>query len=371
MLTCLEDIDMKELSEVFDPKSQDSFVSLYLDTRRIDEKFVEKRTSICRSVFKINRPMLDNFDKTMETIKSYLAKNPKEEGQAGLAIFASDTHDFFKAYKLSLPVENMLIADSSPYIRPLARLIDDYETFGLVLLDSQRARLYVVCSGKIDFKKKKAKDIMNKHKKGGWSQARFARLRQGAIDKFMKEVAEDVEELFSKDHVIKVVIAGPGSTKVTFQEYLSQHIRGKIVELIETEFDEAEHTLVSRAKEVVIQDEKARDDEMVAKWREEILKSGLAVYGVTETKVAVMNGQVEVLLVDKDHRIVGWICEHCQFLDTGKRAECPYCGGDANEVDVIEEIVEFAIRHDTKIDFVESNPLLAELGGLGALLRYK
>ena len=42
-----------------------------------------------------------------------------------------------------------------------------------------------------------------------------------------------------------------------------------------------------------------------------------------------------------------------------------------SEVDVIEEIIEFAERTDTKIEFVDDNPILQELGGVGGLLRFK
>lgn len=371
MLTKLENIDLKILSSVHDPASQDSFISLYLDSGSLDTRFIDKRISICRSILKQDRALLDNFDRTMDTVKNYVSKSGREKGQKGLAVFASDRNKFFQAFKLSLPVQNMLIADTSPYIRPLARLVDDYETFGLLMLDSQHAKIYIVSSGKIDFQKKKAKDIMNKHKKGGWSQARFARLRQGAIDKFMKEVAEDVEELFSKDHVAKIVIGGPGNAKIQFKDYLSQQIREKIVDLVEADFDMAEGIIVSRAAERVIQDEKDKDAEHVAEWREEILRNGLAVYGLKDTKEAVQNGQVELLLVSKDHKAVGWKCEPCQVVESGVKPKCPYCGGEANEVDVIEEIVEYAVRHDTDIDFVESNPTLDELGGIGGLLRYK
>jgi peptide chain release factor subunit 1 len=338
MLTDLKDIDLKKLSEAYDPNSRDSYISLYLGFDGLDEKFVERRESSCKAILKGNKALLSNFDKTLSKVKDYVRKSGRERGQKGLAVFASHTNDFFEAFKLSLPVENLLVADTSPYIRPLARLIDDYETFGLVLLNSHRAKIYVVSSGKVDFAKKKSKDIMNKHKKGGWSQARFQRLRQGAIDHFMKEVAEDVDAVFSKEHIVKVVIAGPGSTKVQFQEYLAQHILEKLVDTIEIDFDEAEHMVVSRAKELVIQDERDKDDELVARWREEILKSGLAVYGLKETKVAVMNGQVEVLLVSKNHKEVGWICEHCQFVAAGSRKECPYCGGEVSEVDVPDRL---------------------------------
>jgi len=371
MITNLENLDLKLLSEIHDPQSRDTFISLFVDLNDFYKRFLDARISSIKSIFKKNKSLLKNFEKTMEMVMEYVEKSPRMKGQKSLAIFASDEHNFFRAYKLSLPVDNMLIADTSPYIRPLARLVDDYETFGLLVIDQQRARIFIVSSGKVDFQKKKAKDIMNKHKKGGWSQQRFARLRKGAIDKFMKEVAEDIEKIFAQDHVVKVVIAGPGNAKVQFQEYLSKQLREKIVDTLEVEFDEAEGTLVSKASEIVIADEMEEDIENVRRWRAEILKEGLAVYGERETKVAVQNGQVELLLVSKDHKKVGWKCEHCQFMDVGTREECPYCGGEANEVDLIEEIVEEAILQDTAIDFIESHPELDELGGVGGLLRYK
>ena len=54
----------------------------------------------------------------------------------------------------------------------------------------------------------------------------------------------------------------------------------------------------------------------------------------------------------------------------GMRKKCPYCNNKTSEVDVLEEILEFAERSGTNIEFVDQNPLLEELGGVGALLRY-
>ena len=51
--------------------------------------------------------------------------------------------------------------------------------------------------------------------------------------------------------------------------------------------------------------------------------------------------------------------------------KCPYCGSRTSEVDVIEELIEFAERTDTKVEFVEDNHILVELGGVGGLLRFK
>ncbi|MCX9081202.1 MAG: hypothetical protein OIN83_03305 [Candidatus Methanoperedens sp.] len=64
-----------------------------------------------------------------------------------------------------MPVEELMVMNTSPYIRPIVKLIEDYETLGLVILDNHRARIYVVSSGRIEDINKIAKDIMNKHKK--------------------------------------------------------------------------------------------------------------------------------------------------------------------------------------------------------------
>ncbi len=109
----------------------------------------------------------------------------------------------------------------------------------------------------------------------------------------------------------------------------------------------------------------------MSRLRAEILRNDLAVYGLKETSEAVINGQIELLLASKGYKIKGWICEKCQVVDSGVKDRCPYCGNKTSEVDVIEEIIEFARRRDTKIEFVEDNPILDELGGVGGLLRYK
>ncbi len=238
-------------------------------------------------------------------------------------------------------------------------------------MDNHSARIYVVSSGKIEDKDRLARDIMKKHKKGGMSQARFQRLRVGAIEHFLKEVAEEMVKLFSKDKVAKIVIAGTGHAKIMLKDYLPKELRGEIMDSIDVDFDEAEGNLISKAEEVVMKDEREMVSMNVTRLKEEILKHGLAVYGLNDIIDAVKNGQMELLLVSKGYKLRGWICEKCQLVDSGIKDKCPNCSGRVSEVDVIEEIIEFAERTDTKIEFVDDNPILQELGGVGGLLRFK
>ena len=185
---------------------------------------------------------------------------------------------------------------------------------------------------------------MKKNKKGGMSQARFQRLRVGAIEHFLKEVADEMVKLFSKDNVVKIVITGPGNAKILLKDYLPNEVKNEILDVIDVDFDEADGYLISRAEEAVMKDEKETVLNNVIRLKEEILKHGLAVYGLKDTIEAVKNGYLELLLVSKGYKQEGWRCEKCQLVDSDKIDKCPNCSG---------------------------NSILQELGGVGGLLRFK
>ncbi len=349
---------LRELSELYDVDSEDSFVSLYMN-KDDDRKFIERRMRACKSVFKGND--LKHFEDTMDDILNAL----KQTAWASIAVFASRKHNFLKTVSLTVEVDNTLIVDSSPYLRPLARIQDEWESFTLVLISSNYAKIFSVSLGKMDREKTLSKDIMNKHKKGGWSQARFNRLRRGAIHAFLKEVEEVLEQIADE----QIVLAGPGTAKVQFKDMISKNLNERIVEIIDVGIDD-EKELMKESINLIAERERQQSYAAVQQLKSEILKDGLATYGIKETLQAVKNGQVELLLIEKDYKPRGWICEHCQVADEGVQTTCPYCGKRTSEVDVIEEILEFAERTDADIEFTDDEEL-ANLGHVGAILRFK
>jgi len=217
----------------------------------------------------------------------------------------------------------------------------------------------------MDREKTLSKDIMNKHKKGGWSQARFNRIRKGAIHAFLKEVEEVLEQIADE----QIVLAGPGTAKVQFKDMISKNLNERIVEIIDVSIDD-EKELMKESINLIAERERQQSYAAVQQLKSEILKDGLATYGIKETLQAVKNGQVELLLIEKDYKPRGWMCEHCQVADEGVQTTCPYCGKRTSEVDVIEEILEFAERTDADVEFTDDKEL-ANLGHVGAILRFK
>lgn len=297
----------------------------------------------------------------MKDIEDVIKKNKGNN----IAIFTSHKHNFLKYLSLNVKIKNLLIVDSSPYLRPLARIHDEWESFTLLLVNSNYAKIFSISMGQVENTKKLSADIMNKHKKGGFSQARFNRLRKGAIHEFLSEVIEALQKRADE----RIIIAGPGQAKLQLKSMLPKNLEDHLVETIDVNIDD-EKELLKESIHLVSEKEKQKSHEAVQRLKQEILKDGLAAYGIEETMDAVKNGQVELLIIEKDCKLPGWICEHCQLVKQGTNETCPYCGKKTSKVDILEEILEFAERTDAEIEFTDDEEI-AKLGHIGAILRFK
>ena len=349
---------IKELSKEFDEDSNNTYISVYINTHEA-KHFLKRRTHACESLLKGDEK--HNFQQTMDTITNHL----KQSQEHTVAVFASTRHHFFKSVPIPADISNMLIVDSSPYIRPLARIVDEWESFDLVLINSNQAKIYTVDLGVAEQKKRLSSDIMKKHKKGGWSQARFQRLRKGAIHEFYTEVIDYMEK--SLHH--QLIIAGPGTPKLQFKEQLPQSLHQRVIKVLDIDMNH-EQELIKQSLSIISDKEDIKSHQAVSLIKEEILKDGLAVYGMDETLEAARNGQIDVLVVEKDHKVKGCLCEHCQIINAGPIKDCPVCGGPTTEADIIEEIIEFSERTDARIEFTDDEEI-AQLGHIAGLLRYK
>jgi peptide chain release factor subunit 1 len=355
MKACNE--SLKDLVHIYDEENMDTFVSLYFDGK--DTEFIQHRKKAIQSVLSHNE--LKNFLKTMKKIMTYLRNNKTSD----IAIFASDVHDFFEVVSLPVIVENTLIVDTSPYIRPLAEFSDEWQAYTLVLLNSNHAKIFTFSCGEIAEEEELSAHIMSKHKKGGMSQARFQRLRKGSIQAFLDDVVEELTRVAEED----IILAGPGETKKELYKMLSKKLQEGVIAIIDIDIrDETE--LFRESHEIMEEKSKEVHTKLLDLIRKEILKNGLAVHGVKETVDAARNGQVTALLVEKDYRLRGWKCEHCQLVDKGISALCPVCGNKTARVDVIEELIEFAENTDSIVEFT-SNENIKKIGRVAALLRYK
>lgn len=365
-------IDLRELSELYSEK--DVFLSLYLPTatksdRDLNGSYVKQRENSIGKA--IGRDLLECFGPTMEQVREIIERAPAE-GEKGLVIFASKCSGFLKEYRIAAAPQRKMVLDTSPYLLPLARLKDEFEDYGLLLMDSREAKLMIVRSSMIESEGGSSIDLMNKHKKGGMSQMRFNRLRRGAIKSFVSEVVEDLRSMDDLKSLRGIVVAGPGEAKKQLMDELPQDISDMMMGELDVDMEISSGDLLELTDELASADERREEDELVRKLEAAVMKGEPSAYGEGDIQKALEQGRVEVLLILEGTSIPGWICERCQNLNarTKAPAKCPLCGGPVSRVEFVEELYELARRTDATVEFVKDSSFLESIGGLGAILRY-
>ena len=177
----VSEIDLRALAE--EKGEVDDFLTIYLTVNIRDDR--PQIASRLKTMAKAMPHELEEaFSKTRIMAESGLTTDPIK-GERGRIIFASEQRAILQVYRLGVEMEPLVVWDRSPFLLPLAKLSNDYQDYCLLLLDSQEARLFLIRSDFLQEKKKISIDLMNKHKKGGWSQMRYNRLRMGSIKSFL------------------------------------------------------------------------------------------------------------------------------------------------------------------------------------------
>jgi hypothetical protein len=86
---------------------------------------------------------------------------------------------------------------------------------------------------------------------------------------------------------------------------------------------------------------------------------------------ALRNGQVGYpgyLVLEPDRGEMAARCTRCESAFTTSYTTCPVCQGACERVNLWQEILLFAARHNIMAHTVESHPALAEHGGVVAVL---
>lgn len=364
-ITYLTEIDLHSLAEIRDAK--DIFLTVYFGTAGgdRDQSFVASRLNIIKKA--LPKDLLEAFRDTFSMVEASLS-SPGVKGERGRVIFASATAGFLHVYRLSVEPEPLVVWDSSPFLLPLAKLKEEYEDYGLLLIDSQEARLFLVRSDLLEENENASIDLMNRHKKGGWSQMRYNRLRRGQIDSFFTQLIEDLQKNEDLTNMRGLVVAGPGEAKGHLMEMMPQALKDMVMGTVDISMEASSKDLVNLCKDIAHEAELSREKVLAEKLKEAVLRGHPAAYGLAEVGKVLKDGRVNCLLISEGFTLPGMICTSCQHIDS-EGEKCPTCGGEAAALS-LESLYELAERMGTEVVLVEDDAFLESLGNIGAILRY-
>jgi peptide subunit release factor 1 (eRF1) len=152
---------------------------------------------------------------------------------------------------------------------------------------------------------------------------------------------------------------------------LPQDVRARVVGTRGADLHAGDDALLDLALEEYFNEERAAEQKLWDRVRDEYMRGGLAVVGAEDVLAAVRAGRVEALLVTRDAKIAGARCRACDLVHVGQVDQCAGCGAkDTFAVDLVEELVEHAQRTSATVEFADPIDGLREIGDVAATLRY-
>lgn len=361
----LESIDLRALADMSGPER--AFLSLYLSSPDAVGSLNDRANQI-RRLLAGEEAELEHFEQSYQMIRKALEEN-KVDGP--VVMFASWALDYLVGYPLDVAPADRLWIDSSPYIRPLAEMQDEYETFVIVTADNYDARIYLVTETRAEAVERIKGDVKNHVRKGGWSQKRYQRRRDNELLHYAKEVVEVLQRVVQEEEIERIILLGQPEAIGEIEEAMPESMAALVAGRESIDLDATEKELVDRALPHFFSRE--RDDEASswARIRKEALRNGLAVLGPAAVLKAVREGRAEEILVERDLQLFGMRCRDCELLAYAKPQQCPQCDSSSVfVVDLVNEITELAAQTSATVDFTDPLEGLEDEGGIAALTRY-
>ncbi|MEN3272528.1 MAG: hypothetical protein V7636_1289 [Actinomycetota bacterium] len=289
----------------------------------------------------------------------------------GLAMFSCSAHDFWRVVELPVAVRSQVVVNHTPAVRQLESILDEYERFGMLLADRQRARMFVYELGEIIESSELFEQLPRQEDDGR------AIRKDGVQDHVaahahahIKHAADVAFRVHQQRGFERFIISAPDEIANELESVLHPYLKERLVARCHVRVDAPSEEIRAAALQVEADVERRREAATVARLRDAVGAKGRGVAGLDATLRALVERRVEVLLVSSSFAAPGWRCGTCGWIGRVGRS-CPVDGVEMTAVDdVVEEAIEEALAQSCEVEICVGNADLDVLGQVGALLRY-
>jgi peptide chain release factor subunit 1 len=295
----------------------------------------------------------------------------------GFLCFSDDSENFFWTREIKAPVRNQARWSDTPYIAPLLEILDEYERYGVILVDKAHARLFSVYIGEIEeHLDALAPAPVRLVKTSGTdhllSQPRLQSKAEMHAHWHFKHVAGLLDKLVDRYGFDRLLLAGPVEATSALQPLFSKRVRRRVVERLSLPIKASSAEVLDAALRVEREVERQIEKQMV----EELIIGDAhhpSALGLGPVVDALCQERVWRLTYAEAFRARGGRCVNCAMLFARTEGSCDYCGAAIKPVDdLLEQMIERVLEQDGKIEEVagEAALRLCQAGGIGAVLRF-
>jgi peptide chain release factor subunit 1 len=401
--------ELTDLKEKESPDGSTCLITLYVPPNRAIPDIVQELSDEIGTATNIKSKFTSkNVISALRTVIGKLKLYGHKAPESGLAIFAGATASSgYKDYKIESyvfepedPISRKLyVCDNRFHVDHLIEKLGEKDVFALLAIDSAKATIATLQGDHVQIIKSTRSGAAKKHRKGGQSSVRFARLRVEAIARYLKRVADEMKQYFIEDNRFElkgVIIGGPGQIKDQIAEYLDYRLKEKVIGIKDLGYGGDEggiNELVASSDDILEGLAIIEEKQLVNRFKSTLIE-GKANYGEAQVRDNLLMGAVEVLLISESVNQVRITatCNNCgnliaktlkpvavtDFVNSIQKQQCSQCNSinwDIVEKDLIIDLGDLAEKSNTRVEIISSQTeegrQIQSFGGICAILRYQ
>jgi peptide subunit release factor 1 (eRF1) len=301
-----------------------------------------------------------------------------------LVLFCDVSESFHFDEDLPIRLANQAWYESTPYVRLLREAMDEYERYGLVLVDREKARFFVITMGQIEEVSDVFQDPPFKHRStAGSDQMRSQMVNQRRAAQwsewFLRDASTILHDIMKQYSVDRIILAGPEEVTAEMARLLPKAVASRLVDRVRMAVTAKGSEVLQMAMPVIDRIAREQERELVSDLVTISQKSNptveKAVLGVNAVMDALNQGRVHRLIYSSGLALSGYCCAGCEVLmdHCPPDCKCPYCSSELEETeDLLWHATERVLAMGGRSEEVRDSEARAQLGlggGVGAVLR--
>jgi len=314
-----------------------------------------------------------DFGDDLALMSDHVRTQLDRHGVRGIAMFSCAAKNYWKVIALPVPVANRLSASQSPVVGPLEAIVHELEPLGVLLVDRQRARMFIFQFGEIVERTELFEPLPREYDRRDEASRGSREREQHHIDELAQQhfrhSGEVIFRLFQEKGFGRLSIGATDDVHAALEHHLHPYLRERLAPRIHVPVAAKETEIAKAAFEVEHLVEVEREQLMVLKLRDGLGAGSKAVAGLGAVLERLNERRVATLLFSNGFEESGWSCA-CGALAV-KGPKCPVDGQEMSRVDdVVSDAVDAALLEGAQIVPCNGNADLDVHGRIGALLRY-
>ncbi|MGM0576698.1 MAG: VLRF1 family aeRF1-type release factor [Myxococcota bacterium] len=326
----------------------------------------------------------------IERIRNWLRKTPVQA--KSLAVFATEDTMEVLPLQVSLPVFDgttgtTLAHWGEPHTAPLWLALDEWERYGVVVLDRDRWRLFELYLGEIQEVEDAIRplspgemdwywDAREAHPAYTASRASsmkddFARHQADRMHRFFKEMGHALDRAVAERGLHRLILCGPHDSTNHFQQVLPRPSRDRVVArlpgLANPDEPTARHVL-DHVADTVEEVERRREAQLLGTIREE------GLWGFEPCLQALQEGRLYVVAIPWEQQRTVYQARPSRWVAPSPEAAAAFAPGDTVEEATLRAVLpELAARYGAALEFVRGDNehrLVSEFDGMAGLTRW-